>query len=87
MLFPGRRTRFENCKFVTEPNVTDNRDAMVYEIPPERTGAGYVGIIASIQCVFRGCTFVDVGVMGPSEQIRKVKEVMDGEGSITVDYS
>jgi hypothetical protein len=46
-------------------NFRGNADALLWEIPPERTQI--IGAIEVARCKFNGCTFEGVGFAGPRE--------------------
>jgi hypothetical protein len=47
-------------------------DAVLWEIPVTRTVV--VGAILASKCIFERCTFMNVGIAGPSELIRQIRD-------------
>jgi hypothetical protein len=78
ILFPGRQTRFTGkSDFFDEPR-SDGQEGMWYEVQPGRTW--FTGLVGTVECVFRDCTFVDVGFMAAPQELQKLRDHVAGEG-------
>lgn len=53
-------------------NLMGNADALLWEIPPDRPEV--IGAILARNCTFEDCTFVNVGLAGPPEFVRQVRQ-------------
>ena len=57
---------------VTRCNMGGNPDALIWEIPPERTQV--IGAIEVVDSTFTGCTFEGVGFAGSPEMAAQMRE-------------
>jgi uncharacterized protein YjbI with pentapeptide repeats len=53
-------------------NLMGDPDAFLWEIPPTRPAV--IGAVLAKNCTFEECTFVNVGLAGPPEFIRQVRQ-------------
>jgi hypothetical protein len=51
-------------------------DAVLWEVPATRSVI--VGAILAARCVFEKCTFMNIGIAGPPELIRQIRDSMPG---------
>jgi hypothetical protein len=56
-----------DCSFGT-PNV----EAILWEVPLSRPVV--LGVVAAVNCTFERCTFLNVGLAGPPDEIRKMRQ-------------
>lgn len=59
-------SNFANTSLIGDPN------ALLWEIPPDRPQV--IGAILVQNCTFEGCTFINVGIAGPPDFIRQVRQ-------------
>jgi len=57
---------------------------MWYEHEPLQASTWFTGVVGTERCVFRDCTFVDIGVMADPAQISKLKNHIAGGGDADI---
>jgi hypothetical protein len=88
---PAVLAPMENTRFVGETEFFDEPrpgqpDSMFYELEANRkleenqTRVWVTGVVGVQGCVFRDCTFVDIGVMAQASVIQQLKSHLDGNG-------
>jgi len=77
-------TRFEgNNEFVNYPQ-SEHPQSMLYLYPqvPNRDRTWFSGTVVTRECVFRDCTFVDIGFMHYEPNLERLRNHIAGEGDI-----
>jgi hypothetical protein len=79
-----RDTRFDgDNKFLNEPR-TEHPQSMLYAMTPDQNRTWFSGTVSARDCVFRDCTFVDIGLMHYEPNIRRLRDHIVGEGDVKV---
>lgn len=81
-IFAPTHTIFARHNQFVLDSLANYSDTLFYEFEPQRDS--YTGIIGAHDCTFRGCTFIEIGIMGTSETIQLLKEHIAGKGDVTV---
>jgi hypothetical protein len=84
ILMPGRETRFTGKSEVFDEPRPSQRESMWYEHEPLQASTWFTGVVGTERCVFRDCTFVDIGVMADPAQISKLKNHIAGGGDADI---
>lgn len=80
-----RDTRFDgDNKFFNEPK-SEHPQSMLYAMTPDLRRTWFSGTVASRDCVFRDCTFVDIGFMGYEPEISRLRGHVEGKGDVQID--
>lgn len=84
MLMPSKETRFVGkSEFFDEPR-PGVVESMWYQLEPVATPTWRTGVVGTERCVFRDCTFVDVGIMADGAQILKLRNHLAGGGDADI---
>lgn len=79
-----KQTRFTGKSvFFDEPRPGE-RESMWHELEPVQGSIWLTGVVGTKGCVFRDCTFVDIGIMANSAQISKLKDHIAGKGEANI---
>ena len=85
VILTPQNTRFAgNNKFITGVPEREHTDSMLYPLDLVRAQTWYSGTVGVRNCMFRDCTFVDVGFMQDGPHIQKLRHHIDGGGDIEI---
>lgn len=88
ILMPDRnsRSRFIRSTFA-EKDEPGYPDSMFYELGSKRLPGWFSGVVGIERCVFRECTFVDIGIVADSKTLQEFKEHVTGKGDANIGFS
>lgn len=79
-----RDTRFDgDNKFINEPRA-EHPQSMLYPMIPDRNRIWFSGTVATRDCEFRDCTFVDIGLMQYEPDIGRLRDHILGDGDVEI---
>jgi hypothetical protein len=79
------RSRLSGSVFVEESS-PEWPDSMLYELESNRTRQWFGGVVVIERCVFRSCTFVDIGIMADGWAIQAFKDHIAGKGGANIGF-
>jgi len=79
-----RDTRFDgNNRFINEPR-SEHPQSMLYPMTPDRNRTWFSGTVAARDCVFRDCTFVDIGLLQYEPDMGRLRDHITGKGDVEI---